>query len=93
MDEMPSLGQVRASGAMWGLELIKGKQQPEPAPKLAREVVRKCREKGLLLLSGGLYRNVLRLLPPLNISEQDLEKCFGVLEEVMRELSNERDAS
>lgn len=93
MDQMAFLGEIRARGGMWGLELVRGRQQPEPAPKLAREVVRRCRGKGLLLLSGGLYRNVLRLLPPLNISEQDLDEGLSILGQVMRELTSERDYS
>lgn len=91
--EIPFLGEIRCCGAMWGLELVKSRQQREPFAPLAREIVKRCREKGLLLLSGGLYRNVLRLLPPLSISEQDLDWGLWVLGEVMRELSRERDAS
>lgn len=93
MDEIPFLGESRGCGAMWGLELVKNREQPEPAPRVAREVVKRCREKGLLLLSGGLYRNVLRLLPPLNIPEEDLDWGLSVMGQVMRELSRERDAS
>ncbi len=86
VDQMPFLGEIRALGAMWGLELVEQRNQPVPAPKLAREVVRRCREKGVLILSGGLYRNVLRLLPPLNISEEDLDTGLVALEKALMEV-------
>ncbi len=93
MHEIPFLGEARALGGMWGLELVRQRNEPEPAPRLAREAVKRCRERGVLLLSGGLYRNVLRLLPPLSTSDEELDFGLQVLGEVMKELTSERDAS
>ena len=93
MDEMPFLGQVRGRGAMLGLELVNNRQKREPAPRLAREVVRGCRDRGVLVLSGGLHRNVLRLLPSLLMSQDELDEALAVMDQVLRELSREGDLS
>lgn len=87
MERIHCVGEVRARGAMLGLELVREPEGREPAPALAREVVRRCRENGVLILSGGLHRNVIRLLPPLVISQEELEKGLEVLEQVLREVA------
>jgi 4-aminobutyrate aminotransferase len=70
-----AIGDVRGLGPMLALELRE--QTPEPAQK----VVAAAFERGLLLLSCGLYGNVLRLLPPLNVSEEELGRGLDLLEE------------
>ncbi|MGQ9653336.1 MAG: aspartate aminotransferase family protein [Thermodesulfobacteriota bacterium] len=82
------VGEVRGRGAMLGIELVKGKDTREPAPAETRRVVRRCFEKGLLLLWGGLHRNVIRLLPSLNIPWDELETGLDVLENCLRELAS-----
>ena len=73
----PSVGEVRGLGAMLALELA------ERSPDLARAVTSAAREKGLILLSCGLYGNVLRLLPPLSATDDELERGLAILEEAL----------
>src|SRR5437764_4299754 len=69
------VGEVRGPGAMLALELV------EPSPAAAKRVVAAARERGLLLLSCGLDGNVLRLLPPLSATDDELERGLAILEE------------
>jgi 4-aminobutyrate aminotransferase-like enzyme len=68
------VGEVRGLGAMLALELA------ERSPDRAKEITVAAREQGLLLLSCGLYGNVIRLLPPLTASDEELERGLGILE-------------
>src|SRR5215210_1417445 len=72
---VPSVGEVRGLGPMLALELT------EPTPELAKAVTTAAREKGLVLLSCGLYGNVVRILVPLVVSDEDLERGLELLEE------------
>jgi 4-aminobutyrate aminotransferase / (S)-3-amino-2-methylpropionate transaminase / 5-aminovalerate transaminase len=73
----PLVGEVRGLGPMLALELR------EPTPDLAKATTSAAFEKGLLLLSCGLDGNVIRLLPPLTASEEELERGLSLLEEAL----------
>lgn len=66
----PQLGDVRGLGAMIGLEFI----QPDGSPdsEAVKRIVSHAREDGLILLPTGTYSNVIRLLPPINLSDSEL---------------------
>jgi 4-aminobutyrate aminotransferase / (S)-3-amino-2-methylpropionate transaminase / 5-aminovalerate transaminase len=78
---VPAVGEVRGLGPMLALELA------EPTPALAAATVEAAFERGLLLLSCGIYGNVLRLLPPLTISDEDAEAGLAILEESLVDAS------
>ena len=69
------IGEVRGLGPMLALELR------EQSPDLAQAVTAAAFERGLLLLACGLYGNVLRLLPPLNVTDDELDRGLALLEE------------
>jgi 4-aminobutyrate aminotransferase len=71
------IGEVRGLGPMLALELEKR------TPDGAKAVVDAAFDRGLLLLSCGLYGNVLRLLPPLTISDEELGEGLGLLDEAL----------
>ncbi len=73
----PLVGEVRGLGPMLALELR------EPTPDVAKATSVAAFEKGLLLLSCGLDGNVIRLLPPLTASDEELERGLGLLEEAL----------
>jgi 4-aminobutyrate aminotransferase/(S)-3-amino-2-methylpropionate transaminase len=78
---VPEIGEVRGLGPMLALELA------EPSPALAAATVDAAFERSLLLLSCGIYGNVLRLLPPLTISDEDAEAGLAILEESLVDAS------
>jgi 4-aminobutyrate aminotransferase/(S)-3-amino-2-methylpropionate transaminase len=70
-------GEVRGLGSMLALEL------EEKSGDQAKAVTVAAREHGLLLLSCGLYGNVIRLLPPLTASDEELERGLDILDSAL----------
>lgn len=77
------IGDIRGRGAMLALELVKP-GTTEPDPETTRAVAAECLAQGVLILTCGTYGNVIRLLPPLVISQELLEDALGVLENALR---------
>lgn len=80
------IGEVRGKGPMLALELVRDRETKEPATDEAKKLVRLCYEKGLILLSCGNFGNVIRTLMPFVITDEELEKGLGILEESFHEL-------
>jgi 4-aminobutyrate aminotransferase/(S)-3-amino-2-methylpropionate transaminase len=78
----PIVGEVRGLGSMLALELT------EQNGDTAKAVTTSAREKGLILLSCGLYGNVIRLLPPLSATDEELERGLAILEEALGDASS-----
>src|SRR6202142_2894229 len=76
----PLIGDVRGLGAMRALELVRSTDQREPAKEEAEQVLRHCRERGMILLSAGTYGNVLRVLVPLVVTTEQFDEGLNVLE-------------
>ena len=72
----PLIGDVRGMGLMQGLELVKDPKTKEPAPHETNQFMDRCRANGLLVGKGGLYGNVIRLSPPLNVRESDADDAI-----------------
>lgn len=77
------LGDVRGRGLMIGLDLVKDKNTKEPDTQSALKIMEKTKDRGLLIGKGGLYGNVLRIAPPLSISEKETTELFHVMKEVL----------
>jgi 4-aminobutyrate aminotransferase len=76
----PIVGDVRGKGLMIGVELVEpGSAKPSPAA--AAKVHEATKERGLLIGKGGLYGNVLRLAPPMSLTEDEAEEALGILTE------------
>ena len=75
--EALNAGEVRGLGPMLAVEL------PEQTPERASRVTAAARERGLVLLSCGMYGNVIRILVPLTIDDELLERGLGLLEEAL----------
>lgn len=80
----PQLGDVRGLGAMIGLEFVKDSAKT-PNPEAVEAIVASARAQGLLLLPTGTYGNVIRLLPPIRMSDAELEAGLGKLEAAIAE--------
>ncbi len=84
--ESPIVGDVRGRGAMMAIELVTpGTTEPNAAA--AKAVVAYCNQNGVLALSCGTYGNVIRLLPPLVITDAQLRDGLDVLAEAVRAAS------
>ncbi|WP_067182355.1 4-aminobutyrate--2-oxoglutarate transaminase [Microtetraspora niveoalba] len=79
------VGEVRGRGAMLALEFVRPGTR-RPAPDVARAVVARCHEAGVLTLQCGTFGNVIRLLPPLVIPMELLDEGVDVLVEAVRSI-------
>lgn len=75
------VGDVRGLGAMMAMELVLDRETKEPAPALAKEVRIGLYERGVLCLLAGGGDNVVRLLMPLTIEDEVLERGLAAMEE------------
>ncbi len=78
--KFPSIGEVRGLGAMVAIELVKNRRADQPDAELTRALVQAAAARGLVILSCGVYANVIRFLAPLTIEESLLDEGLGLLE-------------
>jgi 4-aminobutyrate aminotransferase/(S)-3-amino-2-methylpropionate transaminase len=83
----PLIGEVRGLGLMIGIELVKDKEKT-PAVDEAKAIKNICTENGLLPGLGGLYGNVLRIQPPLVITDDQLDEALTILAKAFKEVSH-----
>ncbi len=82
LGDHPRVGEIRGIGMMLGVELVRDGPTRKPAPELAGQVVVELLRRGVLLLGGGIYGNVLSFSPPFVITEEQLEASLQALREV-----------
>lgn len=83
-NEYPQIGDVRGLGAMLAIEFVKAKNPEQPETELCSNIVKSCAAKGLILLSAGTYKNIIRILSPLVITDEQLNQGLDILEEVIK---------
>lgn len=81
------VGDVRGLGAMTAIELVKDKETKEPAAEEVKAIMKETHNKGVITISAGIYSNVLRFLPPLVITDEQLEEGLTILEAAIAKLS------
>jgi 4-aminobutyrate aminotransferase-like enzyme len=79
------IGDVRGSGLFLGVELVRDRTTLEPAGAEAAYVVDRLRENGVLAGTDGPHHNVIKLRPPLIVSDADADLLVAVLDEVLGE--------
>jgi len=84
-ERYPLVGDVRGSGLFLGVELVRDRASLEPAPEEAAYVVNRLRECSVLTGTDGPHHNVLKLRPPLILSEDDAGLLLATLDEVLEE--------
>ncbi len=88
-DEIPVIGEVRGKGLMIGVELVKAGAL-EPDPNVTAAVMEEARKEGLLIGKGGLYGNVLRIAPPLSLTEEEADEGLEKLSAAVARAAGER---
>jgi 4-aminobutyrate aminotransferase-like enzyme len=84
----PGIGEVRSLGAMVAIELVKNCSADQPDAELTKQLVQAAARKGLVLLSCGIYGNVIRFLAPLTISDALLKEGFNLFEQALQEVAS-----
>jgi len=83
----PCVGEVRNLGAMVALELVKNARADAPDAELTRAVVQAAGRRGLIILSCGVYSNVIRFLAPLTIPDALLKEGCHLFEQALEEVA------
>lgn len=83
--DYPAIRDVRGLGAMVAMEVFKPDGTPDS--ELPGKILTKAREKGLILLSCGLYGNVIRILVPLTVPDEQLQQGLKIIRECFAELN------
>jgi 4-aminobutyrate aminotransferase len=82
-EKFPCVGDVRGMGLVMGVELVKDKKTKEPAPELTRRLIDLAANNGLLIGSVGVFGNVIRVAPPLVISESEANESLDIFEKAL----------
>jgi 4-aminobutyrate aminotransferase-like enzyme len=77
------IGDVRGMGMMQALELVKDQHTKQPAAAESAQLLERARDNGLLIGKGGLYGNVIRMAPPMNISKADVDEGIRMLDKAL----------
>ena len=80
------IGDIRGLGAMIGVEFVKSRDTKEPAPDIVNKLMQRAMEKGVLTVKCGVYGNVLRILAPLVITDEQANEALDVVEAVLGEV-------
>ena len=84
--EFPIIGEARGLGLMQAIEIVQpGGIEPDAARTVA--FVDACKDKGLLLGKGGLYGNVVRIAPHLNVAAEDMDTAMDIVASALAEVS------
>ncbi len=81
--EQPLAGEVRGLGPMLAIEFVKDGRTKEPYPDLVLEITRQALARGLIVIRAGLYSNCIRLLPPLDLTDAEVDEGLRVLTEAV----------
>lgn len=76
-----SIGDVRGLGLMIGVEFIK--KDGAPDRESTERVIKKCLRNGLVLIECGVDKNVIRIMPPLTVTEGEMKKALDIFEEAV----------
>ncbi|MFZ0415191.1 MAG: aspartate aminotransferase family protein [Candidatus Acidiferrales bacterium] len=85
-EKHPLIGDVRGMGMMQAIELVKDRATKESAPEATNQLLERARDNGLLIGKGGLYGNVIRMAPPMNISKADVDEGIRLLDKSLSEV-------
>jgi alanine-glyoxylate transaminase/(R)-3-amino-2-methylpropionate-pyruvate transaminase len=76
----PVIGDVRGKGLMLAIELVKDRHTKEPDPVTTAKVFEETRRQGIVVSKSGPHRSILRMVPPLCLSLDDVEPVADAME-------------
>jgi 4-aminobutyrate aminotransferase len=81
--EDPRIGDVRGPGLMIGVELVLDRETREPAGELGEALTAACADRGMLLLTCGPSHSIMRWIPPVDVSRDEVEESLGIFQEAL----------
>src|SRR5437764_7025388 len=88
--QLDLIGEVRGLGAMRAIELVKSRETREPASDETKKIAQYCYEHGLITITAGSYGNVIRVLMPLVVTDDQMREGLDVLEEALTAVSRKQ---
>jgi 4-aminobutyrate aminotransferase/(S)-3-amino-2-methylpropionate transaminase len=88
----PLVGDVRGLGGMQAIELVRSGETREPAAEETKKITQYCYEHGLITITAGSYSNVVRVLVPLVVTDQQLDEGLDVLESALQMVCEKNSA-
>ena len=89
----PLIGDVRGLGGMCAMELVRDPASREPADTETKQIARFCYEHGLITISAGTFNNVLRILVPLVVTDEQLDEGLGVIEAALAAVAEQKQTA
>jgi 4-aminobutyrate aminotransferase/(S)-3-amino-2-methylpropionate transaminase len=86
VEQVSAVGDVRVIGAMAAVELVSDRARKTPDSAAAGKVLARCHAEGVIMLKAGTFDNIVRILPPLVISEELLNEGLEIFEKALRSL-------
>ena len=83
----PCIGEVRGLGAMVAMELVRDRRPDSPDAEITKALVQSAGRRGLVLLSCGIYGNVIRFLAPLTMPDAQLAEGLAILEAALEDVA------
>jgi 4-aminobutyrate aminotransferase/(S)-3-amino-2-methylpropionate transaminase len=87
------VGDVRGLGGMCAVELVRNGESREPADAETKEIARYCYEHGLITITAGTFNNIMRILVPLAISDEQFDEGLDVLEAALASVAEHKQAA
>jgi 4-aminobutyrate aminotransferase / (S)-3-amino-2-methylpropionate transaminase / 5-aminovalerate transaminase len=88
----PIIGDIRGLGGMQAIELVQSPEGREPAPEETKQITRYCYEHGLITITAGSYSNVIRVLVPLVVTNEQMDEGLDVLESALQSVYEKKGA-
>ncbi|MEE8155707.1 MAG: aminotransferase class III-fold pyridoxal phosphate-dependent enzyme [Phycisphaerales bacterium] len=86
MHRHPIIGDVRGTGLFIGVELVRDRTTLEPAAEETANVVNALRARGILTGTDGPFENVIKIKPPMVLSEENVDMALRVMDDILREI-------
>ena len=89
----PLVGDIRGLGGMCAIELVRDPTTREPADTETKQIARFCYERGLITITAGTFNNVIRILVPLVVTDEQFDEGLGVIEAALTAVADRRQAA
>jgi 4-aminobutyrate aminotransferase/(S)-3-amino-2-methylpropionate transaminase len=89
----PLVGDVRGLGGMCAIELVRDAQTREPADSETKEIAKYCYQRGLITITAGTFSNVIRILVPLVVTDEQFDEGLNVIEAALASVAERKQAA